>query len=85
VDWCDAGYMNGIVIIQRNATFTPPLLAVLYRPSEPALKKAKRVRTVNQLRTVVDNSLDGPLLLEMPDSYPGEAAIDFQPLNQDRL
>lgn len=29
--------------------------------------------------------LDGAFLLEMPDSYPGETAVDLQPLNQDRL
>ena len=29
--------------------------------------------------------LNGPLLLEMPDSYPGKTAVDLQPLNQDRL
>jgi len=33
----------------------------------------------------VHNPLDGALLLEMPDSYPGETAVDLQPLNQDRL
>jgi hypothetical protein len=84
VNWCDA-QDTCMVIIQRKVTFTPPLSAVLYRSSESALKKAKRVRTVNQLRTVVYNSLNGSLLLQMPDSYPGETAIDLQPLNQDRL
>ena len=47
--------------------------------------KGQRVRTVDQLRAVVHDPLNGPLLLEMPDSYPGKTAVDLQPLNQDRL
>jgi len=33
----------------------------------------------------VHDPLDGPLLFEMPDGHPGKAAVDLQPLNQDRL
>jgi len=40
---------------------------------------------VNQLRTVVHDPLDRSLLLEMPDSYPGQTAVYLQPLDQDRL
>lgn len=29
--------------------------------------------------------LNGPLLFEMPDGHPGKAAVNLQPLNQDRL
>lgn len=29
--------------------------------------------------------LDGAFLLQMPDGHPGKAAVDLQPLNQDRL
>jgi len=42
-------------------------------------------RTVDQLRAVVHDPLDGALLLEMSDGYPGKTAVDLQPLNQDRL
>jgi len=34
---------------------------------------------------VVHDPLDTALLLEMPDGYSGETAVDLQPFNQDRL
>jgi hypothetical protein len=33
----------------------------------------------------VHDPLNGALLLEMPDGYPGKTTVDLQPLNQDRL
>jgi len=33
----------------------------------------------------VHDPLNGTLLLEMPDGQPGKAAVDLQPLNQNRL
>ena len=70
-------------MIQREVTFTLPLLAVLYHSLEWAVEntQGQRVRTVDQLRAVVHDSLNGALLLEMPDSYSGKTAVDLQPLN----
>jgi len=74
-----------MVVIQRKVTFTLPLLAVLYHSLERPLRTHRVVRTVDQLRAVVHDPLNGALLLEMPDSHPGKTAVDLQPLNQDRL
>ena len=41
----------------------------------------ERIRTINQLRAVVHNPLDRALLLEVPNGYPGQTAVDLQPLD----
>lgn len=43
------------------------------------------IRTVDQLVAVVHNSLDLTLLLQVPDSYPRQAPIDFETLDEDAL
>lgn len=43
------------------------------------------IRTVDQLVAVVHDSLDLTLLLQVPDSYPRQAPIDFETLDEDAL
>ena len=44
-----------------------------------------RLRTVDQLAAVVHDPLDLTLLLQVPDSYPRQAPVDLQPLDEDAL
>ena len=43
------------------------------------------LRTVDQLVAVVHDPLDLTLLLQVPDCYPRQGAVDFQPLDEDGL
>ena len=44
-----------------------------------------RIRTVDELAAVVNDALDLTLLLQVPDRYPRQGAVDLQPLDEDRL
>ena len=48
-------------------------------------RRTKGIRTVDQLAAVVHDPLDLALLLQVPDSYPCQAPIDLQPLDEDAL
>ena len=43
------------------------------------------IRTVDELAAVVNDALDLTLLLQVPDRYPRQGAVDLQPLDEDGL
>ena len=43
------------------------------------------IRTVDELAAVVNDALDLTLLLQVPDCYPRQGAVDLQPLDEDGL